>query len=83
MKMAAESSSSKMYHPPTFHGEMKQSFKTYWPTRRWEAFAELKDFGEAIQYKPEDTDMPTRCDAFSTTDTALKARQLAATMKRN
>ena len=62
-----------------FDGEMK-SFETYW--QRWEAFAELKEFGEAIKYPPEDTDMPARHDLFATTDTDLEARQRAA-MKRN
>ena len=53
---------------PTFDGTVEK-FKTLWP--RWETYAELKNFEEAISIDPEDPNLPAKYNVLIT-NTSIK-----------
>ena len=73
-----DNKSRRFLAPPTFDGS-ESNFETFWP--RWESYAVMKGFEEAICIDPEDPDLPGNESNLSA-DADTKKKEEAA-LKRN
>ena len=71
-------SESKSVNVPTFSGK-EEDYELFWP--RFEAYANMKGFGEALDYKSPDPDLPKKEKELSA-DASIKKKQQEA-VKRN
>ena len=71
-------SESKSVSVPSFSGK-EEDFDLFWP--RFEAYANMKGFAEALEWEVPDADLPAEEKTLNA-DPDIKAKQLAA-LKRN
>ena len=71
-------SESKSVNVPTFSGK-EEDYELFWP--RFEAYANMKGFAEALDYKNPDPDLPVKETDLSA-DADIKKKQQEA-VKRN
>ena len=72
------SEATKSVSVPTFSGK-EEDYELFWP--RFEAYADMKGFAEAIDWENPDPDLPSKHNVFDT-DADVNRRQEAA-IKRN
>ena len=72
------SEAAKSVNVPTFSGK-EEDYELFWP--RFEAYADMKGFAEAIDWENPDPDLPSKHNVFDA-DQDVKKRQEAA-VKRN
>ena len=69
---------NKSVNVPTFSGK-EEDFELFWP--RFEAYADMKGFAQALEWKNPDPDMPVKHDDFTGGDEDKKKQKEA--VKRN